>query len=61
MEIPLNPIKIPAVAHPSARISSADGQTWQNGFFSGWDATTMGVLTSFTVKAPEDLEEEDVG
>lgn len=31
-------------------ISFADGQTWQNGFFSGWDATTMGVLTSFTVK-----------
>ena len=34
-----------------ARISFADGQTWQNGFFSGWDATTVGVLTSFTVKA----------
>jgi hypothetical protein len=31
-------------------ISFTDGKTWQNGFFSGWDNTTYGVLASFTVK-----------
>merc|ERR1712050_725313 len=31
-------------------LSFTDGKTWQNGFFTGWDATTVGVLTSFTVK-----------
>eukprot|EP00434_Breviolum_minutum_P005951 symbB.v1.2.005248.t2/scaffold304.1/size234131/7 len=31
-------------------ISFADGHTWQNGFFNGWDTTTVGVLASFTVK-----------
>eukprot|EP00438_Fugacium_kawagutii_P011261 Skav224325 [mRNA] locus=scaffold1353:42774:70462:- [translate_table: standard] len=31
-------------------ISFTDGQTWQNGFFNGWDTTTVGVLASFTVK-----------
>ena len=33
------------------RISFLDGRTWQNGFFNGWDTTTVGVLCSFTVKA----------
>eukprot|EP00448_Togula_jolla_P041881 CAMPEP_0170624688 /NCGR_PEP_ID=MMETSP0224-20130122/30360_1 /TAXON_ID=285029 /ORGANISM="Togula jolla, Strain CCCM 725" /LENGTH=343 /DNA_ID=CAMNT_0010951215 /DNA_START=66 /DNA_END=1097 /DNA_ORIENTATION=+ len=27
-----------------------DGQTWQRGFFTGWNGVTVGVLTSFTVK-----------
>jgi len=31
-------------------ISLADGKTWQNGFFNGWNGVTVGVLTSFTVK-----------
>jgi len=31
-------------------ISLMDGKTWQNGFFSGWNGVTVGVLTSFTVK-----------
>merc|ERR1712061_417730 len=31
-------------------ISFMDGKTWQNGFFSGWNGVTVGVLTSFTVK-----------
>merc|ERR1719499_1856132 len=31
-------------------LSFLDGKTWQNGFFTGWNATTVGVLTSFTVK-----------
>merc|ERR1719284_2053771 len=31
-------------------LSLVDGKTWQNGFFSGWDGATIGVLTSFTVK-----------
>merc|ERR1711933_3023 len=31
-------------------ISFLDGKTWQNGFFSGWNGVTVGVLTSFTVK-----------
>merc|ERR1719382_2399234 len=31
-------------------LSLVDGKTWQNGFFSGWDGATVGVLTSFTVK-----------
>merc|ERR1712107_573268 len=31
-------------------LSFVDGKTWQNGFFSGWDGATIGVLTSFTVK-----------
>lgn len=31
-------------------ISFTDGHTWQNGFFNGWDGTTVGVLASFTVK-----------
>merc|ERR1712127_594058 len=31
-------------------ISIMDGKTWQNGFFSGWNGLTVGVLTSFTVK-----------
>jgi len=29
---------------------SFTGDTWQNGFFDGWDNTTYGVLASFTVK-----------
>lgn len=32
------------------RISFADGHTWQNGFFTGWTPTVVGVLASFTVK-----------
>merc|ERR1712217_128015 len=31
-------------------ISFADGKTWQNGFFTGWNGVTVGVLASFTVK-----------
>jgi len=31
-------------------LSFVDGKTWQNGFFTGWNATTVGVLASFTVK-----------
>lgn len=31
-------------------ISFTDGATWQNGFFSGWNGVTTGVLASFTVK-----------
>merc|ERR1711979_130136 len=31
-------------------LTFVDGKTWQNGFFTGWNATTVGVLTSFTVK-----------
>merc|ERR1719284_1228010 len=31
-------------------LSFMDGKTWQNGFFSGWNGVTVGVLTSFTVK-----------
>merc|ERR1719183_2815052 len=31
-------------------ISFLDGATWQNGFFSGWNSVTYGVLASFTVK-----------
>merc|ERR1712066_288522 len=31
-------------------ISFMDGKTWQNGFFTGWNGVTVGVLTSFTVK-----------
>merc|ERR1719378_1112230 len=31
-------------------LSFMDGKTWQNGFFTGWDSTTVGVLASFTVK-----------
>merc|ERR1712032_920078 len=31
-------------------LSFADGKTWQNGFFSGWNGVTYGVLASFTVK-----------
>merc|ERR1712032_1525137 len=27
-----------------------DGKTWQNGFFTGWNGITVGVLASFTVK-----------
>merc|ERR1712107_57118 len=30
--------------------SFADGKTWQNGPFAGWDRVTVGVLWSFTVK-----------
>merc|ERR1719476_777073 len=31
-------------------LSFADGKTWQNGFFTGWNVTVVGVLASFTVK-----------
>lgn len=31
-------------------LTFVDGQTWQNGFFTGWSGITVGVLTSFTVK-----------
>merc|ERR1719444_596785 len=31
-------------------ISFLDGKTWQNGFFTGWNGVTAGVLVSFTVK-----------
>merc|ERR1719343_768277 len=31
-------------------LSFMDGRTWQRGFFTGWDAVTVGVLTSFTIK-----------
>merc|ERR1711979_52498 len=31
-------------------LSFMDGKTWQNGFFTGWNATTVGVLASFTIK-----------
>jgi len=31
-------------------LSFVDGKTWQNGFFTGWNGVTVGVLTSFTVK-----------
>mmetsp|Transcript_45471 Transcript_45471/g.83206 ORF Transcript_45471/g.83206 Transcript_45471/m.83206 type:complete len:350 (-) Transcript_45471:62-1111(-) len=31
-------------------ISFLDGKTWQEGFFTGWDTTVVGVLASFTVK-----------
>merc|ERR1719168_589348 len=31
-------------------LSFCDGKTWQEGFFTGWDGVTVGVLTSFTVK-----------
>merc|ERR1712139_671308 len=27
-----------------------DGKTFQNGFFTGWDATVVGVFASFTMK-----------
>jgi len=30
--------------------SFVDSKTWQNGVFTGWSATTVGVLASFTVK-----------
>merc|ERR1719401_2164906 len=30
--------------------SLCDGKTWQEGFFTGWDGLTVGVLASFTVK-----------
>merc|ERR1712187_722563 len=29
-------------------ISLMDGHTWQNGFFTGWNQITIGVLASFT-------------
>jgi len=31
-------------------LSFMDGKTWQNAFFTGWDNTTVAVLSSFTVK-----------
>lgn len=31
-------------------LTFADGVTWQNGFFNGWDGVVVGVLASFTVK-----------
>lgn len=31
-------------------ITFVSGSTWQNGFFSGWNGVTVGVLASFTVK-----------
>jgi len=30
--------------------SIKDGDTWQNGFFHGWDWLTWGTLISFTIK-----------
>lgn len=31
-------------------LTLCDGETWQNGFFVGWDGVTAGVLASFTIK-----------
>lgn len=31
-------------------LTFVDGQTWQNGFFTGWSTITIGVLASFIVK-----------
>merc|ERR1711972_981205 len=31
-------------------ISFMDGQTWQQGFFTGWTPMVVGVFASFTVK-----------
>ena len=49
-DIPQDALMLRCFEWQSARISFADGHTWQNGFFNGWDSTTVGVLASFTVK-----------
>uniref|UniRef100_A0A7S1S3Q2 Sugar phosphate transporter domain-containing protein n=1 Tax=Alexandrium catenella TaxID=2925 RepID=A0A7S1S3Q2_ALECA len=32
-------------------LSFVDGETWQKGFFSGWNGVTVGVLASFAMKS----------